>query len=391
MFLHNFLYSLKTLFRNKSLIFWTFAFPIIMGTFFNLAFSNITSSEKLDIIDIAIVNDQEFNSNLIMKNAFSSLGDSNSSEQLFNITYTDLDNAKKLLDSDKIVGYLQIIDSNPKITFVTSGIDQTIFKYVVEEIITTGDMVTNIYSVEMENNPDIININYQQLYMNVLEKVNSDYDGVVDISNNKIDYVMIEFYTLIAMTCLYGGIMGMVSINQNLANMSNKGKRISISPTKKAITIFSSLFAGYIVQLIGLLLLFLYTVFVLNVDYGDNIILVILLAVIGSLTGLSMGVSIGTLIKASENTKTGLLIGITMFGCFLSGMMGITMKYIVDKNIPILNMINPASIITDGFYSLYYYDTLSRYWFNIISLLVISFILILLSIIGLRRQKYDSI
>ncbi len=38
---------------------------------------------------------------------------------------------------------------------------------------------------------------------------------------------MIEFYTLIAMTCLYGGMLSMGSINQTLANMSNKGKKNS--------------------------------------------------------------------------------------------------------------------------------------------------------------------
>lgn len=80
-----------------------------------------------------------------------------------------------------------------------------------------------------------------------------------------------------------------------------------------------------------------------------------------------------------------------MFGCFLSGMMGITMKYIVDKNVPILNKINPANMITDGFYSLYYYDTLDRFYFNLGSLLVFSCIMILVSYISLRRQKYDSI
>lgn len=391
MFIHNFLYSLKTLFRNKALVFWTFAFPIILGTFFNLAFSNITSSEKLDIIDIAIINDSEFNNNLIIKNVFNNLGDSNSKDQLFNITYTTEDDAKKLLDDDKIVGFLQIINSKPKLTFVTSGINQTIFKYVVEEIMETSDMINNLFDIENTNNTVISDFDYGQIYMNVLNKINSSDSYVKNISNNKIDYVMIEFYTLIAMTCLYGGIMGMVAINQNLANMSNKGKRIAVAPTKKSIIIFSSLLAGYIVQLIGLVLLFLYTIFVLNVDYGNNTILVILLAAIGSLTGLSLGVAIGTLLKASENTKTGLLLGITMFGCFLSGMMGITMKYIIDKNIPFLNKINPASIITDGFYSLYYYDTLNRYWFNILSLSIMVIILITLSIIGLRRQKYDSI
>ena len=67
------------------------------------------------------------------------------------------------------------------------------------------------------------------------------------------------------------------------------------------------------------------------------------------------------------------------------------MKYIVDKNLPLLNKINPGNMITDGFYSLYYYDTLNRYTFDIISLLIFSIILLVISGIILRRQKYDSI
>ena len=80
-----------------------------------------------------------------------------------------------------------------------------------------------------------------------------------------------------------------------------------------------------------------------------------------------------------------------MLGSFLSGMMGITLKYVIDKNIPIINKINPISMITDGFYSLYYYNSLNRYYFNIISLLIVSTILIIISILSLRRQQYDSI
>ena len=72
-------------------------------------------------------------------------------------------------------------------------------------------------------------------------------------------------------------------------------------------------------------------------------------------------------------------------------MMGITMKYVVDKNVPILNKINPANMITDGFYSLYYYKTLDRYLYNIKGLLIFSLILIIISYISLRRQKYEYI
>ena len=76
---------------------------------------------------------------------------------------------------------------------------------------------------------------------------------------------MIEFYTLIAMACLYGGTLGMTSINQNLANMSNKGKRVAVSPVSKLKVVCSSVLASYITALIGLGLLFIYTIFVLKI------------------------------------------------------------------------------------------------------------------------------
>ena len=137
--------------------------------------------------------------------------------------------------------------------------------------------------------------------------------------------------------------------------------------------------------------LFLYTIFVLKINYDSNIWYIVLLAIVGSIAGLSLGVFIASIFKVNENAKSGILIAITMFYSFLSGMMGITMKYVIDKNIPIINKINPAALITDGFYSLYYYDTLNRYFFNVISLILYSFILLSISSIVLRRQKYDSI
>ena len=49
-----------------------------------------------------------------------------------------------------------------------------------------------------------------------------------------LSYMQIEYYTLIAMACMYGGMLGLTAINNQLANMSAKGKRVSVSPNKKA-------------------------------------------------------------------------------------------------------------------------------------------------------------
>ena len=395
MFIHNFKYAFKTLFKNKMLIFWTFAFPIILGSFFKMAFSNIENSEKLDIINIAIVQNEDFEHNDIFKTVFNELSDEENEKRLFNTQYTIEERANELLNNGQIIGFLKLEGNEPKLTFATNGIDQTVFKYVTEEIIQTNDIMTNmaIEEVQKEIKSGNYNISYDDIYNKVMEisRENDDSVNLKNISNKNLSYTMIEFYTLISMTCLYGGMLSIVAINQTLANMSNKGKRIAVSPTKKSTTVLSSLLASYLVQLIGLSILFVYTIFVLKVDYGDNIALVTLLAMVGSLAGLSIGILVGTIFKTNENAKTGILISITMLGCYLSGMMGITMKYVIDKNIPIINKINPASMITDGFYSLYYYDTLNRYWFNISSLLIFACVLIAISFFSLRRQKYDSI
>lgn len=393
MFIHNFKYAFKTLFKNRMLIFWTFAFPIILGTLFNMAFSNIENSEKLDIINIAIINNKNFENNEAFKKSFEELSDENNEDRLFNTQYTTEEKAKELLDKGEIVGYMQLKEDKPILTFATSGINETILKYVTEEIEQKSDIIKNLSETEIQKQiaSRNYNINYEEIYNEVIELAKEDNVKLKNISNSNLSYTMIEFYTLIAMTCLYGGMLSMVSINQTLANMSNKGKRIAVSPTKKGTIILSSLLASYIAQLIGVTILFVYTLFVLKVDYGDNTGLIILISMIGSFAGLTLGTFVGTLFKTNENAKTGILIAVTMLWCYLSGMMGITMKYVVDKNIPIINKINPASMITDGFYSLYYYDTLDRYWFNIISLLIFSLVLIAISFFSLRRQKYDSI
>ncbi len=82
MFFHNFKYSLKTLIRNKILIFWTFAFPLILATFFNMAFSDIESSEKLDVIKIAVVDNEEFLHSQIYEKVLSELSNEENEDRL---------------------------------------------------------------------------------------------------------------------------------------------------------------------------------------------------------------------------------------------------------------------------------------------------------------------
>lgn len=384
MFFLNFKYSLKILLRNKALIFWTFAFPIVLATLYNMAFSNIEKKEALSIIDIAIVNSHDFDNNVMYKDVFNSLSNKDNEDRLFNIKYTNEESAKKLLEEKRIEGYLTFDNDEINITVSQSGINETIIRSVVDEIKSNTEIYNTLISKNMDSS------DYSILIKNINTEINNTKVKLNNKTNANISYTMIEYYNLIAMAALYGGLISMFIINGKLANTSSVGKRVSISPIKKLSMLLGSLLASFIVQLIGLLLLFLYTIFVIKVDYG-NLCLVLLLSILGVFAGLSLGIAIATKLKTSEGAKTGVLISITMLWCFLAGMTGITMKYVIDKNIPLLNIINPANMITDGFYSLYYYTDLNRFYFNIISLIIFSIIMILISLNDLIRRQYDSI
>lgn len=389
MFFHNFKYTLKTLLKNKIMIFWTFAFPIVLGTFFYMAFSNIENSEAKQIIDIAIIDNDVFQEDENLKETFINLSKEEETK-LFNIQYVTIEEAKELLNKKEIIGYLTV-DEGYQLTVKENGIEQTVLRFVIDEILQFQKVMKDVIEKEIANATTQGTMpNYEQIYEQALQILQQDIQ-IQDNSNKNMSYTMIEYYTLIAMTCLYGAMFGVMVINKSLANMSSQGARVSVTPLSKWKLLASGTLAGFTIQYLGIILLLLYTVFVLHVDYGSSTIYVILLSFVGSFAGLTLGIAIGSLSKMSENGKTGIIISVTMLGCFLSGMMGITMKYIVDTNVPIINKINPASMITDGFYSLYYYETMDRFYLNIISLLIFSIVMLVLSLIVLRRRTYDSI
>ncbi len=374
MFYHNFKCSLKILLKNKGLVFWTFVFPIILGIFFNMAFSDIDKKEKFNSIDIAVVSSEDFNNNVIFKQSIEFLSDEKSDNKMFNTVYTSKKKATYLLENNKIDGYLTFFGDDVNITIKKNGVNQTILKYIIEDINSNKKILA-----EASNIPETLS-----LIKNNSVKLNN-------ITNKNLGFSMIEYYTLIAMACLYGSMLSMYVLNYSQANISSVGKRVSISSSKKTSLLLSGFFASYVVQLIGIFLLLFVTLFLFKVDYGNNLIYVFILSLFGSLAGLALGIAISSIGNISEVTKNGILISIIMFCCFLSGMMGVSMKYIIDKNIPFLNKINPANMITDGFYSLYYYDNLNRFYFNLLSLFIFSIIMILISLRNLRRQEYDSI
>lgn len=378
MFLHIFKYRLKVLVRNRSTIFWTLIFPIVLSTLFCVTFSGINKQETFKAIDIAVINDNYYKSDKSFSSVMESL--SKGKDKLFELKVTDEAKAKSLLASGDINAY--IVDGKKKMMFVNnSGLSQSIVKSFLDQYSQSEASINRIIS----ENPSSM-----AAVLNDIKK-NTDYLKEVSATKAKPDFTLIYFYSLIAMACLYGSFFGVSEVNAIQADLSDQAARLNLSPVHKFKAFLSSLAASIVVHFLEMVILLAYMVFVLAIDFGSKPEYVLLTVFAGSFLGISLGAFLSAIIKKNEGIKIAIILAVTMTGSFLAGMMYIDIKYLVSTYLPILAMINPVNLITDAFYSLYYYDTYEKFFFNFSGLVAFSFVFCVGTYLILRRRKYASL
>lgn len=378
MFAHIFKYRLKCLLRDKETTFWTLVFPLLLAVFFNMALSNVNSGEIFKAINIAVVDDVNYQSNQYFKTALNEA--SQGDDKLFNLKVTSKDNADQLLNNNSIAGYI-VVETPIKLVVNKSGFNQNIIKSFIDNYLQTVSAVDSILLANPKVQQELLsNLGERQQYVTEISGTSAEPNNILNI-----------FYTLIAMACFYGGFLGMRDVTDIQADISPLAARINVAPVHKLKTFISSVSTSLLIHLSEMLLLLIFLRFVLQVDFGSKVGCVLLTTVIGSVAGVFSGAFISALVKKSEGMKVAILIGVTMVGCFLAGMMYQNMKYVVAQKVPVLSYLNPVNLLTDAFYSLYYYDTLSRYALNIGILCVFIVIFCIGTYITIRRRKYANL
>ncbi len=382
MFFHIFVNRCKCMIRDKELMFWTLMFPIVLASLFGLTLKNTSSEDMFNKINIAVVDNAEYQRNTAFQSALSAVSDAihSGDSSLFNVTLSTPEQAAELLKNNKIAGYI-VFDGEAQLVVRESGISQTIIKEFLDDYTHRYTTISTIVKQNPHALPTLMA--YAMENQNYLKEVSPTQAE----PNTTLNY----YYALVAMACLYGSFWGMKEVSAVQANLSPQGARVSLAPTHKLKIFGYSLCAAAIVHLVSIFILIAYLSLVLKVDFGSDLLYVLLACVAGSLMGVSMGALIGALIKKSEGIKSAVLVSVSMIFSFLAGLMMVDMKYIVTHAIPVMAYINPANLITDAFYSLYYFDTYSRYFMNIGLLCGFTVIFYLIVYLVLRRQRYASL
>lgn len=379
MFAHIFGTRLKCLIRDKQTVFWTLLFPLILATFFNLAFSNLNSAEAFHPIDIAVVDNAGYQQNQDFKTVLENV--SKGDDRLFNLKAVSQQEADKLLNDSKIKGYITV-GSKVGMTVNSSGLDQNIMKSFLDNYQNTASAVKSIITTDPASvkNGLLNDLGTQKEYT-------KEVSGTKAEPNNVLSY----FYSLIAMSCLYGSFFGLREITDIQADQSQRAARVNVAPVHKLKAFLYSMSAALLIHFVEMLALLAYLRFAINIDFGEKTGYVLLTTFVGCILGVSFGAFVSALIPKSDGIKVAVLLGVSMAGSFLAGMMYQDMKYIIAQNAPALSYLNPVNLLTDAFYALYYYDTLNRYAINMGCIGAFIVLFCTGSYLIIRRQKYASI
>lgn len=379
--LHLLKYQFLQTIRSRSIMFWALAFPLILGTLFYVSFGNTglagTGETDWEPVPVAIVTVESSSAN-----AASFLTFLNETDQdMIDIhSYKTEKAAKKALRREEISG-IYYVKSVPSLTIASNGINQSILSSLLDSYEKNADMIRDIATQHPEKLSDALSSlnDYQTL---VKEK---------SLGGHSLDPILTYFLALIAFACLSGVYLSIHSTVQLQANLSALGERRSITPTHKLFLILGDLLVLESIHFVNILILELYLTQVLHISLGHDIPKLLLITFMGTLIGICLGILIGCAGKLSYSVKSGIGVLVTLLPSFLAGLMFGGMKNVIEQHCPVINRINPASVLSDAFYCLSVYDDAVRYRRCILILVIMCLLCISFSFLMIRRERYDSI
>lgn len=346
-------YRLKRLIRNKSLFFWSIIFPIILATFFKLAFSSLTAKDTaFKTIPVAVVQ-EDGDAELVLFLTEMENGE----EKFFDvITVETREEAEKLLFSEEVTAII-VNQMTPELLLVENGLSSTVVKTVLDGYLQSKELIMDAIA--------------EGKIAQVAAALSSDTEVLAEreFNGRSTDPMLQYFQALIAMASLYGALYGLLNAQELRAATSPLAARRVVSPMNKVVTIATDVAAAFTIQFLQFLILLAYYFFVLHIDFGLVNGYLFLAGAMFSLFGVLIGYFIGCAVK-KESIQDSIIWSSVMTSCFLGGLMVGNMRIILEVYAPWVNRVNPATLVANALHKLCIMGDMEGYWNCIVSIIL---------------------
>ena len=401
--------ALITTIREKTLLIWALAFPIILATFFMVVFGNFDSMNKLTHANVGIVEDAAYRQAPGLSTVIETISkdDGERSALMTPHTFFSEEEAIKAAHNGVIDAYITVdsktlnpqLHVNPSINNESS--DGAIKKDILETVLNSYIQKRDAVFTAMQDDPQLIeafrNSSTAELSQNqatqiqaIIERFQNDAVQTVrlEATKNAPDPNVRYFYALLAMTAGMGMMVAAYQIQIIQSNTSALGARRCMASIPRWRVLAGSLLASWTCEFVCGSLAFLYMLMVAKVNFGDQVGWCVVALAVSTLAFTALGAFLGTIIKKEAS---GILSGIS---CFLSLFVGLygsaNMRFAatLEVNAPLLVRLNPLWHVYHCFYSLLYYKTLDSFVESCLVLLAIAVMSTCFAALRMRRTAH---
>lgn len=379
--MQHFIYQIKMLLRDKATVFWSLLFPVFLGMMFYFMFGNIKNLEQFSEVPVGIIaKDMDTSEETFVK--LLKEVEVTEEKHMFQVTeYDDKEKADQALKEEKIAGYI-IVENDYVLTAKEADINSSMIKSFIDQYIQNEKLMERVTKMHPEQIQNIVDYIFSEKAVQIKE---------IPLKGQDKDPYTQYFYALLAITCLIVASVGVQIGLKIQADLSMVGARRNIAPMKKMKQVMIDFLASYFVCCIMAAFILGVCIFVYKQDFGNNVGLLLLGTWIGSFVGLAAGIMIAVVCKGSRQAKEGISVAFFMISSFLGGLQWGEITYYIEKSCPIINRINPATLIVNAFKSLAVFGDYRQYAANLITLFIIGVLFLVISISKLRRMKYASL
>ena len=214
--------------RNRPMMFWALAFPMILGTLFYISFGNIgisaTGDSDWDPVPVAVINKLETKSSGTF---FADFLDAMNGSVLDIQDVTNEKDAKKKLENDEIFG-IYYVKETPSLTITKNGVNQSI----LTSLLNTYNQNAYLFKEIARTHPERLTDAVASL------QTNGSFITEKSVGGKTLNPTVLYFFALIAYACMSGAYLSIEAVRDTQANLSPLGARRSITPYRKQFLIF---------------------------------------------------------------------------------------------------------------------------------------------------------
>lgn len=397
----SFLVSVKSLVRTPSVIVWVLAFPLIMSAIFLFMFSGMRTDGVVDPVPVALVTpagEKDGAPAGSFEQVVDALAEPGEGQLLDLRRVETAAEAADLLAAGEVDGYFELADDGAPALTVGSAytlasadgqtaVNRTILETVASSYVQSRALLEEVAQRDSAALADPAAV--------------ADALGTqVDVEQTQITHARPEeivryYYALLGMGALMASQAGMLAVAQAQPGVSALGARRAVSGTSRLRQLAGCVLGAWAVSTVALTLAFAFLRLVVGVDFGGREGLALVSVAVCALLATALGACVGALpLSAGISARSGILTALTCVLSLFAGLYGTAAMELADNlahTLPWTSWVNPAKLVCDTFYALYYYTSLAPFAARLAA--CVAGALALLAVAGaiFRRQSYEHL